>query len=529
MRRGVVLVAALALAAGCARCGGGGAGSGPTATPVERVVPKGAVGAVLVPNLGAAGQKLRLVEGLKVSRFAAQLNGFDDGRAFADALVAQLGLDVRSPEALEKAGVDGARSAGAAALVTGHFYLALPVKDAARLHHTLESLASRRLGAGANDTQRFGALEVRTFSPQQGAPPRLGYVLAHGFALITDGPGVGQLPGLAAMTDSDALSSDKAYAAHVARLPNTRDVVVYLPTGSPALVQAPVTGLAASLTLSPAGLEVVADAPWKGDGAELAALAPKRGKPLLGYLPDDAFLVVRYDGDAAHLAPWAKTLLGPYLHRAMESGGVDLKGAVLEQLQPGTVAALSLADRPPMGGGLPALDLRATNPFTYAHLSGAARVKDEKVVVPTLEKVIEVAPRFGATMQLKERPDGQKAVLTSYAQGEGVHFAPKGELLFFASPVQRLDALVKSEGKGGPSLPPSGDEALTVFVDLARLAASVRALPESAWGLGGFAMKTTTLRWLDATDDLRAVTVSVGVKGTAVQARLLLSLSPADT
>jgi hypothetical protein len=346
---------------------------------------------------------------------------------------------------------------------------------------------------------------------------------------VTDGAGLGQLPGLAAMTDADALASDKAYAAHVARLPKARDVVVYLPTGSPALAQAPVTGVAASLTLSPAGLEVVADAPWKGEAAELASLLPKKGKPLAGYLPADAFLVIRYDGEAAHLAPWAKLLLGPYLHRAMESGGLDLKGAVLDQLQPGLVAALSLADRPPMGDGMPALDLRETNPFSYAHLSGAARVKDEKVVVPTLEKLIEVAPRFGARMQLKERPDGQKAVLTTYAQGEGVHFAPRGELLFFASPVHRLDALVKSDGKGGPALPPPGDEALFVSLDLSRLAASVRALPESAWGLGGFAMKTTTLRWLDATDDLRAVTVSLGARGTSVQARLMLSLAPADT
>ncbi len=522
MRRAAWLAAALVGLAGCSRCGGGG---GSAKDGVERVLPRGAVGVLVVPALGAAGQKLRLLEQLKVTAFAAQLQGFDDGTKLADALIAQLGVDARSDEALTRAGVDGARGAAVAALVTGHVYLALPVKDATRLHHTLESLASRRLGAGAGGELKVGEHTVKTFSPQQGAPPRLGYVLAHGYALVTDGEGVGKLAGLAAMTEADSLLTDKAYAAHLGRLPKARDVLLYLPTGSPALVQAPLTAALATVSLTPAGLEVNVDAPWKGEAAQLAALQAKTVKPLTGYLPADAFLVVRFAGEPAQLAPWAKSLLGPYLHRALESGGLDLKGAVLEQLEPGAVAALSLSERPPLGEGVPSLDLRQTNPFSYAHLSGAARVKDAAVVLPTLEKVAELAPRFGAQMRVAERPDGQKAVLTTYGAGEGVHFAPKGELVFFASPVQRLDALVKSDGKGQLAVRGLGDEALTVAVDLRRLAQSVRDLPESAWGLGGFAIKGTTLRWLDAMSDLEAITLSVGAKGTSVHGRLLLSLS----
>ena len=48
--------------------------------------------------------------------------------------------------------------------------------------------------------------------------------------------------------------------------------------------------------------------------------------------------------------------------------------------------------------------------------------------------------------------------------------------------------------------------ALTLVVDLQKLAAAVRQLPSSAWGIGGFAIKGTTLRWLDATNDLEAIT-----------------------
>ena len=125
--------------AGCGKCT-----QSTTATPgVERVLPRGAVGVVVIPALGAAGQKLRILEALKVTAFAAQLRGFDDGKGLADALVSELGIDVRSTQALEKAGVDPAGSAGVAALVTGHGYLALPVKDATKFHNTLQTHATQ--------------------------------------------------------------------------------------------------------------------------------------------------------------------------------------------------------------------------------------------------------------------------------------------------------------------------------------------------------------------------------------------------
>ena len=509
-------------AIGCGKCGHS---STATSTGVERVLPRGAVGVVVVPSLAAAGQKLRILEALKVTAFAAQLKGFDDGKAFADALVSELGVDVRSAEALEKAGVDGSRAAAVAVLVTGHAYLALPVKNENKLHATLQALALQRLGATTMSEQKFGDLAVKTFSSAM--LPKLGYVVAQGYALITDGAGIQKLPGIAAMTEADSLSADKAYATGVEKLPKDRDVVVYLPLGTPALAQAPFTSATGSISLTPAGLTVTANATWKGDPAQLDALQPRESKSLLGYLPNDAFLVARYSGDPAKLGPWTHQFLGTYLNRAFDEGGFDLKAQVLDQLQPGVVASLSLSEQPPMDKGMPTLDLRQTNPFTWVHLSGVASSRTPAAVLPAMEKIAALAPKFGAQMSLRERPDGQKAMITTYAQGEGVHLAPKGELVFFASPVQRLDALVKSDGKGAAWVEGLGDEAVAVAIDLTKLAASVRALPESAWGLGGFAIKATTVRWLDATDDLKRVTISVGAKEKVVQAKVVLTLGGA--
>ena len=52
------------------------------AAVIERVVPHGAVAVALTRNLGKTGEKLKLVQALKVVGFAAQLQVHDDGRGF---------------------------------------------------------------------------------------------------------------------------------------------------------------------------------------------------------------------------------------------------------------------------------------------------------------------------------------------------------------------------------------------------------------------------------------------------------------
>lgn len=509
------------IAASCGKCG---KPAGGTVESVERVLPRGAVGVVVVPRLASLGKKLGILENLKVTGFVAQLQGFADGKGFVDALVGQLGVDLRSEQALEAAGLDGKRAAAVAGLVTGHAYLVLPVKDAAQFHRTVEALAAKRLGASVVGTEG----EVKAFRAREGAPPKLGYVLAHGFALMSDTAGLASLAGFASMTHSDSLSADPEYGTAFRKLPQDSDVLVYLPPGTVLLAQAPLLGASAAMTLGPSGLSTEVRATWKGQLGQLAAFEHKTGKSLLGYLPADAFGVARYTGAPEALAPWVEQVMGSPIGRALTAGGIDVKKQVLDALEPGMVASLSLSERPPMDRGVPTLDIRQTNPFAYAHLSGVVATKAQTPVMPVLAQVATVAPQFGADMQVKERADGQQAVLTTWAQGEGVHFAPKGELVFFASPVHRLDALVKSDGKGpmASAMEGLGDDALTMSIDLSKLAASVRALPESAWGIGGFAIKATTVRWLEATDDLKRITVALEAEGQELHARMKLDLSP---
>ncbi len=520
-RERFLLLAALALfAAGCARCGKATPAGAP---PVERVLPRGAVGVVVVPSIKGLGDKLRLAERFKAAGFVAQTQGFDDSKALADSLVGELGIDVRDAAALERAGVDASRGLGVGVLVSGDAFVALPVKDEGRVHVLLETVSYRRLGAGAGSELKSGDVVVKTFATQQGQPPRLGYALAHGFALVATEKGVQRLAGLAALPESDSLAADKVLAASLARLPKEKDAFLFLPHGSPVLAKAPVSSALLTAALTPTALTVSADAPWKGDAAQLALLQRKPGPELLGLLPRDAFLVARYAGDPAQLAPFAEGLLGPHLSRAFQQGGFDLKAEVLENLQPGAVAALSLAERPPLDRGLPELDLRRTNPFTWVQLAGVAAPKSADAVRPALDKVAALAPRFGAEMKKVDR-DGATLFLTTYSQGEGVHLFPRGERVYFGSPLERVEELAAADGKAGAPVEGLSDDAFALALDLGRLSQAVRALPESAWGLGGFAMKASTVRWLDATDDLKAVTVSAGAKDGAAQARLTLTL-----
>jgi hypothetical protein len=521
MRRAGALTLGLLLGlSGCAKCGAPAAAK---VVGVERVLPKGAVAAVVVPNVDAIGSKLSILEKLKFVAFAAQLQGFGDAKGFTDALVGQLGINLRSHETLDRAGIDGARPAGAAVLVTADVVLALPVKDAGRLQTFFEHLAARRFGAGVASEQQVGAVTVKLFSPSAGATPRLGYALSQGFALVAVDQGVGRLGALAAMGEGDSLASDAALQGALTRVPPTRDVYAWLPVGSPALGRVPVTSALVEAELTPQALTVAADAPWRGAAEVLEALQKKPSTDGVGYLPADAFLAARVESNVEALAQVVPELLGPFLQRAFAEGQVDLKGQVLAHLQPGTTVGVSLADRPPLDRGLPTFDLRRTNPFTYVHLSGIAPIDSPEAATAALNKVAELAPRFGAKIEPKER-NGQAVFITSWSQGEGVHFAVKDRRVFFGSPIQRLDALLASAGQG-PAFAGLGDDALGVAVDLHRLTASVRALPDSAWGLGGFAIKASTVRWLDAVDDLTSITLTVNAADTNVEARLKLSLA----
>lgn len=516
MRR-VLLVLAVA-AAGCSKCGrqpgAGGGGKG-----VESVLPAGANAYVIVPSVERLGQKLVQIEGFKVANFAVQATGFETAHAYVDALVQDLGIDVRSKEQLDKIGIAADGSAGVAVMDDDEVLIALPIKDEGRIGSFIRTFSANRLGASMVEDKEENGVTVHRLVNAAGA--KLAWTSKNGYALVVARTGVDKLSGWAKET-VETLAKDTSLPASLARMPAERDAIIYAPPRA-AMMAMPVSHAVVTAALDAKALTLTFDAPWSGDKAGLSAFeASKAAVALLGALPADTFLVARFAGEPSQLAPLVAPLLGKNLERAFSEGGFDLQTA-LSQVVPGALLGLSLSPTAQMGGGMPDMDIRRTNPFAFVHLSGLAQVKSPEAAGPALAKLAEVAPRFGAQMTPK---DG--VYVTTYAQGEGVHFAAKGERVVFGSPLPRVKALLEAE-VGAPALSPElaaalDGSAIAMVVDLRRLADSVRALPPSAWGIGGFAIKATTVRWLDNSDDLRAVTVNVGAKGTALQGTLKLLL-----
>jgi hypothetical protein len=528
------LLLVLLVFAGCSRCGDKQAVLGAKTTNPARFLPRAAQVSLVVPDLGVLGEKLARFQNLKLANFVAQLQNATSAEAYVSSIMRQVGVDLRSRQAMETAGIDPARGAGVALLGGNQAFSVLGVKDEKTLRDTFSKLARDRLGASETAEQKVPGGTLVTFSRPGSPLPLLGLLFTEGYALLGAGPMVSQLSGYATLPAEKSLAEEPLLSASLKRLPAERDFYAFLPGGIGFLVPAGTTqSVTLTGVLSERAVTVRLDTPWPDTQASLAALVPQQSPELLGYLPEDSVFVARFRGDPSQLGGVWPYLVGPYVTRAVQQSGFDLKGELLDKLKPGLVAGVSLAPTVQLGAGIPSLDLRRTNPFRFVHMVVVGEGKDATSFPATLEKVPAMAPGFGAEVKPAD-VNGQRVYLTSYRQGEGAHFAAVGEKVVLAAPQSRLEAaLPKLKGPAGTN-PVAEDlrkavdgPVLGAVLDLRRLSDAVKALPSEAWGIGGFAIKATTVRWLEATDDLRAVTLGLSEKEKALQADLTLWLAPA--
>lgn len=511
---------------GCSRCGR----EGGAREELLQLLPRDAEAVLVVPDIARLGQDLSSLEQLKVASFAAQLQGFPSASELVSSLMQQVGFDLRSREALEKAGVDPARGLAVVLLPGGHAYSAIAVRDAGAFRDALAKLARDRLGAGQVSTRRSGDLEITTFSANPAL--RAAMVLRGGFALVGGEDLAASLEGRAQVAPAASLSQDAAFAAASGRLPKERDFIGYFPPASAAGREYSVAGGAISGAISRREISLSLDLPWASVQRALSRASAAAPSPY-GALAPDAFLVARYGGDPASLDGVWPRLVGPRAAGALRDAGFDVPSEVLSNVQPGAVLSLSLSSQVSFAQPLGSVDPRRVNPFRYVGVVAAAVVRDVAKAAATLEKLPSLAPAVGAQLR-PAQVGGLRAFLATYSQGEGLDLALAGDRLLAAAPQARFsEALGRASGAdAGPG--PLGDpelraalekEPFAIAVDLRALRESVKALPGSAWGVGGFAIKASTVRWLDATDDLRAVTGWARARDGAVQAELTLRLT----
>src|SRR5262249_60261409 len=122
-------------------------------------------------------------------------------------------------------------------------------------------------------------------------------------------------------------------------------------------------------------------------------------------------------------------------------------GELLAKLAPGWVGA-RCAWPTAILSATPDLDVRKTNPFRCLHLVVVAPVKDSAKAEQSVRKIPAIAAAFGAKVDPARR-EGRAVYVSSYAQGEGAHFALLADKLVIAAPLQRLDQALASVSAGG--------------------------------------------------------------------------------
>jgi hypothetical protein len=518
-----VLLALLALFMGCGRCGSAGSRFG--AVPLLQVLPRDAEAVAVAPDVGKLGEKVQRLQRLKVVGFLAQLQGFPTVDDLMTALMAGLGVDLRSDVAMRQVGMDPERGWALVVKDASHAYVAVAVHDQKRFVDAVASLAQSRLGAVQRTHSQEQGLDVTTF---RGAGPALSVVVNHGFAFLGTRASPAELGQAATVAKDRSLAQDEAFARSLARLPPGEDLWARLAPGSALGSDLLPRGATLGVMLDSGGLLLSADFPRAGSGPNWLSPSSSSPEDLTPLLPKDAFAALRFQGNPALVEPLFNEVAGPVVAAQLRAAGIDLKKEVLDDMEPGAVAALALSPHATLGGGLPAFDVRRTNPFQYVQLVAAAKAKDEAGLDATLAKLSLAGPKLGLRVETRTA-GGRTTYVTSYARGEGASVAREGKTVVVASPVARVaEAFARKAGGGAepaPAVQALSSTPLSVVVDLKALGDQVRELPSEAWGVGGFALKATALNWLELLSDLKAVQISASSQAEATQLSARLQMS----
>jgi hypothetical protein len=528
----LALVVALVVVRGRQSKGGPAAGFDPTECLSAR-----ARATLAIPDLGRVGERLAFLPGLRLAQLGATLSGLASAEGLADAFARELGFDPRQRESLSAAGIDPSRPLYAQDPLDGRPIALVPFLDGPKLEALAARHAENRLGAPRRTERRQGTVRVVVFAPEGQDAPALALALKDGYAVLSAGDGCERAV-VAALERKreDSIAADPRFAAMVRDFAGS-DAFAIFGNEAPGLSRAGFSyGAGAGLYVSAAEIRVLVHLPLAdGQAKELALLSEPGGKDLVPSLDPDAFAVLRVGGDPSGIGPIVDLLLPSILAQALRQGGLELSRDVFGALEPGVAASVALAKSAQMTT-LPSLDPRVTNPFSFLYLAAIGKVKGPERAKETMEKIAALAPRFGSKVNVREQ-NGVKLYDTHYHLGEGAGFALAGNRVVVAGGASRMDGLLSRLDKPEPPLRVRDAGArkaidewgFAVAVDLSRLVTSIRELPDSAYGVGGFAIKAAIGRWLDALDEITSIRLAGRTVAKSLQLEAAVSLRAPDT
>jgi hypothetical protein len=521
MRRASAVVVVLCVAA--AAVAAGACGRKREYPPPERHLPADGPVSVVVPALGAAARQA----GALYRTVAPAPPAAPMVEAYA-AVKAQLGFDPFDVRGLEQAGLDPAGAAAASLGAGRPPLLVLPMVDLSRFDATASRLARDRMGATERITTKSQGLDLVIFRRPGSGSASLAYVALGPHALLSPGPqGPETVVAAARAPEESSLLRSPIWSRARAALGEGFLVTVLAPPGSTALadlrfvrdgaalgIRASATqlGLRLAALLSPEREEW-----WKAMGPPgTPAAAPPE---LAGRLPPEAALLLRWAGDptaaARQLDPW----MPAGLRSALAGAQVDLAGAIAPALGPGGVASLSLAPTFTVAEfSSPRFDPRRTDPFELVLLDAVVPVRDPAPLRALLARLQKAGPRLALKVVPRGGADASAWTVSWGKARLGVALA--GDRLLVAGNADRLPALEARAAAGGgwaggtaPARGALASGLAGAVLDVEHLAASVEALPESAYGTGPNAvvMRSLVNRYLEPAHALASLSLRLGL------------------
>lgn len=530
---------ALATAVGCAKCGGA-----PKAViPVDRFVASGAAAVLIVPRLSGFAQQAADV--------LATAGTFPGGRDLLDARAVigdRLTFDPFDAVSIAGTGLDPARGltvsgvVGAGGEGNPDVLVTLPIADGVKFEAAVARLAKERLDAPERKVEP-GTPEVVSWGMAGGGPALFSYAVVEQTALLSFGPAaVATVRAAAALPATGTVASVPAYQKSMKALGDGLALQFYVPANSPALKEVPQLkeGLSAGLRAGRDRIGVVV-AMLLGDREAGIKAAAARGESaaLLAKLDPGAALVVRGDGDPGQSAD-VQALTEALTREGMPEPLLALFKDFVASLGSGTAMGIGLL--PPASGAKAAL---SDAPFGAFRAEVLVSVKDPPKMTAAIQAAIDMAsaqmgppaPKKGKKAGKGARVDlGKNPWRFALPGGEVAAAVADGKLALVAGPAGSLEALLARTGTAFKPPTAASDKALKsgtggMFIDVPRIAAAVKAYPESAFGAGaeGAMVKSMVDQWSASASRITAVSVSSELVEGAARGELLLEVTPTAT
>ena len=533
---------------------------------------------VILDSAERLGRELSRLAGHRAVKEALAQVGIPSAEGLLDELASRLGADIRDAKSLTAAGIDGAAPAYAFTLENkgGAPVIAIPFTSQDAIRTWLDG----RMQALFGGTPRQGESGTRFLHYVSGesGPVIAAAVMHGGYLYVARGTdGERQLEQALATAANTSLSSHRPF----------HDGALAL--GRPTLrAFAQLSGVQSS-----AGLDLSSGAELKAHLAAEKQTEAARTKGSKTYAAEiltllaglsafqtaPAEITSRLDPEAALLAQSGISPLETaqlFTAIAPKTAGklgwlLAPTGMTLEKLaaefQPGAAMSVSLAPRANLLALTSLARLRSVSAFDIVHLEFLAKVRDEENIRRFLDAAARSAPAVGIQVQrfaqdgtFIDSPaspmDALKGIAAAlgvmnqnaaggsqggnepkasrwvcgFRQGEGFTVELKeGVLLVAGGGKQVYDALA-SRAAAAKVPRDLGSAGAVLHLDVKQLISSIRAIPESSFGIGGAAIKATLDKWLRTFDGIQSLRVSAsGSGGGALDLTASLELQDANT